>query len=237
MGKFDASKPAFVIDAYDAFNDACDAGFCPGIYYGRNRFARDVARTYIGDMNVARDYDLELRIDGRVESSKTALNEQRTRIGNGHDLPIEQNNIPSTEKEKYNLLKNVGKVYIYTDYSPRREGNSLYDGVDIPSVSVDLHLVGKDDSKRDAYRDRRYILPGYSAPEDFYQPDYSTKPLPEVKDYRRTLYWNPDLQLDQNGHAQFRFYGNGKQTHLSVTAEGIAPDGTLLTGKSMPEDR
>ena len=237
MGKFDASKPAYVIDAYDAFNDACDAGFCPGIYYGRNRFARDVARTYIGDMNVARDYDLELRIDGKKESSKTALNEQRTRIGDGHDLPIEQSNISSAEKEKYNLLKNIGKVYIYTDYSPRREGNSLYDGVDIPSVSVDLHLVNKDGTMRDAYRDRRYILPGYSAPEEFYQPDYSTKPLPEVKDYRRTLYWNPDLKLDESGQAEFRFYGNGKQTHLSVTAEGMASDGTLLTGRSMPEDR
>ena len=241
IGKFDASKPAYVIDAYDAFNDVCDAGFCPGIYYGRNRFARDVARTYIGDMNVARDYDLELRIDGRTESSKTALNEQRTRIGGGHDLPIEQSNISSTEKEKYNLLKNIGQVYIYTDYSPRREGNSLYDGVDIPSVSVDLHLVGKDDSKRDAYRDRRYILPGYSVPEEFYQPDYSKQKLPLKgaggSDYRRTLYWNPDLQLDESGRAEFRFYGNGKQTHLSVTAEGMAPDGTLLTGRSMPEDR
>ena len=237
MTKFDASKPAYVIDAYNAFNEVCDAGFCPGIYYGRNRFARDVARTYIGDMNVARDYDLELRIDGRKEATKTALNEQRTQIGDGHDLPVETFNISSNDKEKYNLLKNLGKVYIYTDYSPRREGNSLYDGEDIPSVSVDLHLIDQDDSQRDTYRDRRYVLPGYSAPEDFYQPDYSQKPLPEVKDYRRTLYWNPDLKLDDSGRAEFRFYGNGRQTHLAVTAEGMASDGTLLTGKSMPEDR
>ena len=72
---------------------------------------------------------------------------------------------------------------------------------------------------------------------EFYQPDYSTKPLPTVKDYRRTLYWNPDLKLDNSGKAEFRFYGNGKQTHLTVTAEGLANDGTLLTGKSHPEER
>ena len=58
-----------------------------------------------------------------------------------------------------------------------------------------------------------------------------------MKDYRRTLYWNPDLKLDDSGKAEFRFYSNGKQTHLSVTAEGMASDGTLLTGKNMPEDR
>ena len=43
--------------------------------------------------------------------------------------------------------------------------------------------------------------------------------------------------IDDSGKAEFRFYGNGKQTHLSVRAEGIATDGTLLTGQSMPEDR
>jgi hypothetical protein len=152
-------------------------------------------------------------------------------------VPTESFNIPQSLKEKYNLLKNLGKVYIYTDYSPRREGNSLYDGEDIPIVTVDLHLIDQLDSQRATSRDRRYVLPGYSAPEEFYQPDYSNKPLPSTKDYRRTLYWNPDLKLDDSGKAEFRFYGNGKQTHLSVSAEGLAGDGTLLTGKSRPEDR
>ena len=237
MTKFDASKPAYVIDAYDAFNAVCDAGFCPGIFIGRNRFARDVTRTFIGDMNIAREYDLELRIDGQKEAMLTTHQQARRAIGWGHGMPPATRFIPDTEKEKYNFLSNLGKVYIYTDYSPRREGNSFYDGEDIPLVTVDLRLINADGTQRDAYRDRRYVLPGYSAPEDFYQPDYSTKPLPEVKDYRRTLYWNPDLKLDQEGKAEFRFYGNGKQTHLAVTAEGMASDGTLLTGKSMPEDR
>ena len=243
LGKFDPTKPAYVIDAYEAFNEACDAGFCPGVYYGQNRFARDISRTYIGDMNLSRDYDLALRLGGKSQSNMSANTAQRTSYGSSDKsaapsaMPVETFNLPSSEKEKYNLLKNLGKVYIYTDYSPRREGNSLYDGEDIPSVEVDLRLIDEAGSHRETSRDRRYILPGYSAPEEFYQPDYSKKPLPEVKDYRRTLYWNPDLKLDDSGKAEIHFYSNGKQTHLSVKAEGIADDGTLLTGKSMPEDR
>lgn len=238
LGKFDPTKPAYVIDAYEAFNETCDAGFCPGVYYGRTRFVRDISRTYIGDMNLSRDYLLEMRIDGKKESDMSAAEVARTGTGIiGGSIPTDQNFISSAEKDKYNLLKNLGKVYIYTDYSPRREGNSLYDGEDIPTVCVDLHLIDDIGTHRATSRDRRYILPGFSAPEEFYQPDYSNKPLPQVKDYRRTLYWNPDLKLDGSGKAEFSFYSNGKQTHLTVTAEGMADDGTLLTGKSMPENR
>ncbi len=237
LGKFDASKPAYVIDAYQAFNEVCDAGFCPGIFYGYSRFVRDISRTYIGDMNLSRNYDLELRMEFQRLSNMSAVSSGRTYTG-VTGMPAEEFfTIPAAEKEKYNLLKNLGKVYIYTDYSPRREGNSLYDGEDIPTVAVDLHLIDQFDSHRATSRDRRYVLPGYSVAEEFYQPDYSNKPLPAVKDYRRTLYWNPDLKLDDTGKAEFRFYGNGKQTHLSVSAEGLAGDGTLLTGRSMPEDR
>jgi len=238
LGKFDPTKPAYVVDAYEAFNETCDAGFCPGVYYGFTRFVRDVSRTYIGDMNLSREYNLEMRIDGKAPSSVSVAEEGRlnTGIGTG-SMPVDKAFIPSSEIEKYNLLKNLGKVYVYTDYSPRREGNSLYDGEDIPSVCVDLHLIDKLDSHRATSRDRRYVLPGFSAPEEFYQPDYTNKPLPDTKDYRRTLYWNPDLKLDDNGKAEFRFFGNGKQTELSVRAEGLAGDGTLLTGKSNPEDR
>ncbi|MCR5849344.1 MAG: hypothetical protein K6G92_01360 [Bacteroidaceae bacterium] len=240
LGKFDPTKPAYVIDAYEAFNAVCDAGFCPGVYYGGNRFVRDVSRTYIGDMNLSRDYDLDFRMDGKRQANQSAVTQNRTDYGvkaNISAMPVETFNISSKKKDEYNLLKNLGKVYIYTDYSPRREGNSLYDGEDIPDVTVDLHLIDDIGTQRTTSRDRRYILPGFSAPEKFYQPNYSNKPLPEVKDYRRTLYWNPDLELDNNGKAEFSFYGNGKQTHLTVRAEGIANDGTLLTGKSMPEDR
>jgi len=240
LGKFDPTKPAYVVDAYEAFNETCDAGFCPGVFYGQNRFARDLSRTYIGDMNMSRDYEVVLRLGSQAQSNLSANAQSRTDYGTMSTIsamPVDRTFISDSEKDKYNLLKNLGKVYIYTDYSPRREGNSLYDGENIPNVEIDLHLIDNLDSHRETSRDRRYILPGFSAPEEFYQPDYSNKPLPEVKDYRRTLYWNPNLKLDDNGKAEFRFYNNGKQTHLSVSAEGVANDGTLLTGKSMPEDR
>ncbi|MBQ2013239.1 MAG: hypothetical protein II206_10695, partial [Bacteroidaceae bacterium] len=81
------------------------------------------------------------------------------------------------------------------------------------------------------YRDRRYILPGFAYPAECYSPDYSKQTPPDsVKDYRRTLYWNPNVMLDQDGKATITLYNNARTTQISVDAAGQAADGTLLWG-------
>lgn len=206
--RFNAKAPAYVIDAYEAFNETCDLGLMPPIFEGGGRFTDAVARAYIGDMNMDRHYDLERRYDTKNESSY----------------------IPEHVKKRYNRLEYLDKVYIYTDYSPRREGDSRYDQSNQPEVIIDLRLTDPEgDGKRPVFRDRRYVLPGFSACEEFYQPTYLTPPT-DAKDYRRTLYWNPMLKLDANGAADVQFYNNSTPTRISISAEGLAPDGTLMTG-------
>ena len=214
LRSFDASKPAFVLDAYKAFNDVCDAGLCPGYYISAARFALDVARTYIGDMNMERAYELEMRFNSKNNSAF----------------------ISSGIREKYNHLPCLDKVYVYTDYSPRQEGSQRYAQDNQPIVTVDLHRY-EDDSRRMTWSNRHMVLTGYSVCEDFYQPDYSQRQPAEPTDYRRTLYWNPNVQLDGEGRATLRFYNNSRKTRLTLSAEGLAPDGRPLTGISYPEDR
>ncbi len=211
--RFDSSKPAFVLDAYQAFNDVCDAGLCPGYFIGGSRFSYDVARNYIGDMNMARSYDLERRYNTKNTSSF----------------------ISAGVMEKYNHLTNLDKVYVYTDYSPRNEGDEKFSQDNQPTVTVDLRIY-EDNSQRMAWRDRRMLLTGFAVCEDFYQPDYTDKPVGEPTDYRRTLYWNPNLQLDGNGEAEVHFFNNASQTQLCVSAEGMTASGQPLTGIRYPED-
>ena len=87
------------------------------------------------------------------------------------------------------------------------------------------------------WRDRHMILRGYAVCEDFYQPDYSNQKPTEPTDYRRTLYWNPDVQLDSEGRATIQFYNNSQKTQITVSAEGMTSEGAPLTGISYPEDR
>lgn len=86
-------------------------------------------------------------------------------------------------------------------------------------------------TKEQKYGDQCIPIQGFSTIAEFYHPDYSRHSLPEGQgDYRRTLYWNPNLQLDENGEATITFYNNSRTTHISVEAEGQASDGTLLWG-------
>ncbi|MBO4551279.1 MAG: hypothetical protein J5733_11165, partial [Bacteroidaceae bacterium] len=120
------------------------------------------------------------------------------------------------------------KYVFYSDYSPRMYGSKLYYGSREPKTKLVMYPY-PDGSRRITYRDRRYILNGFAYPADFYSPDYSRQvPSAETKDYRRTLYWNPDVKLDENGEAEIRFFNNSCTTRLSVDAEGIFSDGTLL---------
>ena len=139
-------------------------------------------------------------------------------------------------KDVYDHLPRLDMVYIYTDYAPRREGDKRYSQSDQPTVTVDLRAM-PDGGQRMTWRDRRMVLTGFAVCEDFYQPDYSKQRPTEPRDYRRTLYWNPNVELDAQGHASVRFYNNSSTTRITISAEGMTKDGQPLTGVSYPEDR
>lgn len=132
-------------------------------------------------------------------------------------------------------LHSLRSVKLITDYAPRMEGSPRYIGTDQPTVDVGFKLLT--DGKRITYRDRHFILQGFDVSQEFYSPCYRNRPLPDTKDYRRTLYWNPNLELDEKGCAHVTLWNNSTTTSISVSAEGITPTGKILTGISYPEDR
>ena len=72
---------------------------------------------------------------------------------------------------------------------------------------------------------RRTWVDGYSEPVEFYAPDYAI--LPKDVDYRRTLYWNPEINTDAEGRAEVEFYNNSRCKQIKVSAETISKDGSL----------
>ncbi|MBR5706714.1 MAG: hypothetical protein IKX55_03985 [Bacteroidaceae bacterium] len=66
---------------------------------------------------------------------------------------------------------------------------------------------------------------GYSRPYSFYSPEYPNGPILGDVDYRRTLYWNPNVITDEEGKAQVEFYNNSITKHFNIEAAGITSAG------------
>ena len=94
-------------------------------------------------------------------------------------------------------------------------------------VDIELHPT---------YKRRTYVnknaratsFKGYDTPVEFYAPTYPNGPIQGDKDYRRTVYWNPEVTTDSTGCANVSFYNNGYSRSLTVSAEGLTKDGRAI---------
>lgn len=66
---------------------------------------------------------------------------------------------------------------------------------------------------------------GYSEPYSFYSPEYPDGPILGDVDYRRTLYWNPNVITNENGQATVELYNNSITGSFNISAAGITAGG------------
>ncbi|MBR1593710.1 MAG: hypothetical protein IJ659_02920 [Alloprevotella sp.] len=81
------------------------------------------------------------------------------------------------------------------------------------------------DDVRASHGIRRTYFIGYNRPSTYHVPQYLVPPEEPTQDFRRTLYWNPDVLLDDNGEAIVEFYNNSTCRSITVSAEGVTADG------------
>lgn len=75
---------------------------------------------------------------------------------------------------------------------------------------------------------RQTVIQGYTHALEYYSPAYPTKELHMDKmDKRRTLYWNPSVQADENGKIVIECYNNQYSTPVIIQAETISKDGQI----------
>ncbi len=91
-------------------------------------------------------------------------------------------------------------------------------------IFIEMHPLGKVPAKP-RRGVRKTWINGYSTPVEFYSPDYSQ--LPKDADYRRTLYWNPNVTTDSKGAASVEFYNNGSCRKIDLSAETLTKAGEM----------
>ncbi len=74
---------------------------------------------------------------------------------------------------------------------------------------------------------RKTKIQGFSTAYQFYVPDYSYADLPDEKDFRRTLYWEPYVLTNEQGEAVVTFYNSLMCRQMKVNAETITFGGLM----------
>lgn len=72
---------------------------------------------------------------------------------------------------------------------------------------------------------RTTTVKGFTRPVQYYSPEYPDGPIEGSPDYRRTLYWNPNVITDEDGHARVEFYNNSFTRKFTINAAGITASG------------
>ncbi|MDR0427607.1 MAG: hypothetical protein LBH12_03270 [Dysgonamonadaceae bacterium] len=73
---------------------------------------------------------------------------------------------------------------------------------------------------------------GFSVPRDFFNSsEYKEDSVPDSFNHQRTLYWNPDVKMNEKGEASIYFYNNSNCSEIDISAEGMTITGIPVVGK------
>ena len=135
--------------------------------------------------------------------------------------------MPRPMGRPYSSINDIDSMEILENYIPI-EALKYWDGemIDLSRfVYVVLYIKSPTEQQREKKGYRRTSLQGYSVARQFFEVDYSKGHLPDERDYRRTLYWNPALATDSLGRAYIDFYNNSCATRPRINAETLTSDG------------
>jgi hypothetical protein len=53
----------------------------------------------------------------------------------------------------------------------------------------------------------------------------------QVPDFRKTLHWEPKVELDEHGEGEIVFYNGDRYTQVTCILEGITDEGVPVSGE------
>lgn len=213
----DYSKPAFVMDTYELYNRVTDYGLSWGVLNFKS-FPMQAATYLYGNMGRANQFNIRAILNG------ASFFRNYTPAVQEFDHSVSEANLLNEM-----MMSRQLNVRAYSDYEPRNAGGVVQEH-NSPDVTFVFETL-PDNGKRYTYRDRRLVLQGFTQPADFYSPDYSGKIPAAATDYRRTLYWNPNLKPDADGSFHASFFNNSRETRIKVSVAGITADGKIVNVK------
>lgn len=254
--KLQKDRPVAQIDFIDFMNDLWDQGYYDAFNKLENHyFSLEGTLPYINDY-VRMQYQLSENNYERGETyynwSRVPLNNNSSSHWDWNSSYPDHsftsgdsgwgflNDRQTGRIETYSFMDHLKRIDIVSD-APRRPTSFEHEHQDkstsdytpstsTPPVGIDayVNIVATPDSLPRIIFGREYNFQGFNRPVEYYNPDYSKARLPEVKDYRRTLYWNPNVTTDNYGQVTIEFYNSSVCTSVDVSAEGVTRHGQYI---------
>jgi hypothetical protein len=114
----------------------------------------------------------------------------------------------NAEKDNKDEAKKRGKIAMGDDRDNRFRANEEMDEAGEKNVQQNAVVY---------YRAKQFAAPVYKQGE---YPEQRT-------DFRSTIYWNPNVQVDNSGKTEVSFYNSDDITSFRTTVEGIGHDGSI----------
>ena len=76
---------------------------------------------------------------------------------------------------------------------------------------------------------RRTYFQGFNKASTFKTEDYNV--IPPMADFRRTIWWQPDITTDAQGKAKVEFFNNSTCEEMYISVEGMTEDGKVLVNE------
>ena len=76
---------------------------------------------------------------------------------------------------------------------------------------------------------RRTYFDGFNQASTFQMEDYSV--IPPMADFRRTIYWQPNITTDSQGTAKVDFFNNSTCEEMYISVEGMTQNGKVLVNE------
>ena len=127
-------------------------------------------------------------------------------------------------------LDEVKSIYIVFNEMISPTIENAWTFIDTPKLNIIVylychHLFSSESNKGL----RRTYFQGFNQASTFRTEDYSV--IPPMADFRRTIWWQPDITTDDEGKAKVEFFNNSTCEEMYISVEGMTQDGKVLVNE------
>ena len=124
-------------------------------------------------------------------------------------------------------LDEVKSIYIVFNERISPTIKNAWTFIDTPKLNIIVYLYCHHLFSTESNKGlRRTYFQGFNQASTFKTEDYSV--IPPMADFRRTIWWQPDITTDAEGKAKVEFFNNSTCEEMYISVEGMTPDGKVL---------